>query len=302
MPSSFDIHEVAAGVWAAIAPGTAGPAVSNAAIIDLGDKTVVVDTFMTMLAAQEMATEVQRLTGRAPFLVVNSHWHTDHVRGNSVFADASIVGTERMKELMIEDAPKTPEEFEEAATEMQQVAAKLMAGAETPEQRQTAAGTQALADALTAEVGSYRLTLPNVFIDDRMDVQGERPIMILSSGRGHTESDLFVHIPDGGVVVAGDLLWTGMHPKTDDGFPALWAAVLDDLVELNPATVVSGHGPVGSATDLSAMADYMRQLDAIVAAARAGDLEPESADPPPGSEDWHGLARFRRSLALLVAQ
>ena len=302
MPVSFELHEIVGGVWAAIAPGTNGVAVSNAAIIDLGDKTVVVDTFMTRRAAEEMAAEVLRLTGRAPYLVVNSHWHTDHVGGNQAFADVPIVGTRRMLELIMEDAPSTRDQFVARAEAIATAAANLAASASTPEEESQAEGTMALAEALTADADGYQLTLPDLLIGDRLEIEGERSLTIHGFGRGHTESDLFIHLPGDDVVVAGDLVWTGVHPKTTDGFPAEWAAVLDRIAGLKPSRVVSGHGPPGTRDDVTAMAGYLRHLDELVTATRSGDLDPAAAAAPPGSEDWEDASRFRAGLAALAAR
>lgn len=300
MPTSFALQEVTGGVWAAIAPGTAGTAVSNAAIVDLGDKTVVVDTFMTRRAADEMAAEVKRLTGRAPYLVVNSHWHPDHVGGNQAFADVPIVGTRRMLELMIEDAPATRAQFEARTHAIQTAADTLAASATTPEEAAQADGTRALAAALTADAERYQLTLPDVLIGDRLEIEGERSLTIHGFGRGHTESDLFVQIDD--VIISGDLVWTGVHPKTTDGFPAEWAVVLDRIAELEPGRVISGHGPPGTAADIATMADYLRHLDRLVTAVRAGEVDPADASPPPGSEDWEDGSRFQAGLTALATR
>lgn len=254
MPSSeaFTIHEVAAGVWAAVAPGTFGTVVSNAAIVDLGHATLVVDTFMTLMAAAELATASRELTGRTPSLVVNTHFHADHVGGNAAFGGAHIVATPRTRELIAAD-------------------------------------------------GHPGGRLPDLLTGERLTVVGERRAEILGYGPAHTESDLFVHLPDDGVLVAGDLVWTGIHPKTSDGFPAEWAVVADRLADLGPARVVPGHGAPGTAADVCAMAGYLRELESLVAAVRAGDLEAAGADPPPGFEDWADPDRFRRGLAALAA-
>ncbi len=301
MPATFTLHEVAAGVWAAVAPGTAGPAVSNAAIVDLGDKTIVVDTFMTTQAAGELRDDVLQLTGREPFLVVNSHWHSDHVRGNRVFADQPIVGTRRMNELIVADAPQDRAEYASRVAAIRQSAKRLAAQATTDEERRTAAGTMALVAALESDADGYRLTLPDVLIGERLDIEGERSATVLGYGAGHTESDLFVHLPDAGAVVAGDLLWTGIHPKTDDGFPGPWADVLDRIAALGPTVVIPGHGAPGTAADLAVMAGYLRELERAVAAVRDGDLDADTAPVPEGSADWQGAARYRAGLNRLAA-
>lgn len=302
MPSTFDIYEVGAGVWAAVAAGTATPAVSNAAIVDLGDKTLIVDTFMTMRAAEELAVEAEALTGRHPSFVVNTHWHSDHVRGNRAFASVPIIGTRRMNELIVADAPQDTEEFAQHAALMRERADALAAQASTPEDQRRAAGSQALAEALEEEAASYVLTLPDVLIGDRLDIEGERSATIMTYGRGHTEVDLFVHLPDDGVIIAGDLVWIGMHPKTNDGFPADWGVALERMAELGASSVVPGHGVPGTAADVVAMADYMHQLGGMVEAVRSGTVDPDQVGPPEGSSDWQEVGRFRAGLRGLAAR
>ena len=102
----YRLREVGEGVWAAVAnPGSEARA--NAGVVDLGDETLVFDTFMHPAPARALRDDAERLTGRAPSLVVNSHWHPDHVNGNEVFAGAEIVSTSRTKEL-VETADAVP--------------------------------------------------------------------------------------------------------------------------------------------------------------------------------------------------
>lgn len=283
-------------------PGTASAAVSNAALVDLGDRTLVVDTFMTAAAAAELAEESKRLTGRLPFLVVNSHWHGDHIGGNRVFHDAAIVGTARMRELIAGDAPASRDEFEKEANDIRVFAERAAAKAETNVEKANASGLAALADALISDPDGHRVVLPSVLVGSRLDVVGERRATILGHGRGHTESDLFVHLPDDGVVIAGDLVWTGMHPKTDDGYPSEWAEVLDRIAELGVERVVPGHGPPGGGADVTAMARYLRAVETVLSDVRAGNVAPSEVGIPQGSEDWQGPRRFQVGVEALVAR
>ena len=158
--------------------------------------------------------------------MVNSHFHDDHVGGNGAFGDAAIAGTARMRELIAAGAPASRDEFEQMATETEQAAARMAAEAESEADRVTAAGLKELAEALIEDEDGHRVVLPEVLISDRLELVGERTAVVLSYGRGHTESDVFVHVPDAGVLVAGDLVWNGLHPKTNDGFPRDWADVV----------------------------------------------------------------------------
>ena len=104
----YRLREVAEGAWAAIA-SPEGNARANAGIVDLGDATLVFDTFMDPAPARALQADAARLTGREPSIVVNSHWHPDHVRGNRVFEGAEIVATARTKALVEEqEAELTP--------------------------------------------------------------------------------------------------------------------------------------------------------------------------------------------------
>ncbi len=300
MTATFSIREVAAGVWAAIAPGITGRAVSNAAIFDTGAETIVVDTFMTKAAATELRHQALRLTGRETSLVVNTHWHSDHVRGNQAFTHAPIIGTDRMRELIVEDSPSDRAEYDRRAAALRTIGERLTAGARSPAEIANAAATMELVEALEAEADEYQTVLPTTIIGDRLDIEGERNVTILSYGRGHTESDLFLHLPDDAIIVAGDLVWTEMHPKIKDGYPAEWASVLDQIGELEPSRVITGHGPPGTTEDLSAMALYMREVQIMLHAVQSGNLEPSKAPAPSGTGDWDGIERFRSGLSTLA--
>ena len=96
---NFELFEVADGVWAAIVDDDL-PAVGNAAIVDLGDETLVFDTTLSFQLAQRLRQDARRLTGRDPGMLANSHWHGDHMLGNQSFTDVRIVSTARTKELI----------------------------------------------------------------------------------------------------------------------------------------------------------------------------------------------------------
>lgn len=109
----FELQEVADGVYAAIVVDGAG-ALGNAGFVNLGEETLVFDTFLSPQAAQVLRAEAERMTGNQIAYVVNSHFHGDHTYGNQVFADATILSTERTRELFLEANKQLPDpsEFE----------------------------------------------------------------------------------------------------------------------------------------------------------------------------------------------
>lgn len=295
----FRIQEAAPGVFALIA-GTTGACVSNAAIVDLGDKTVVFDTFMTLPAGDDLVAAVEDLTGRRAHLAVNSHWHDDHTGGNQLFAGTPIVATRRTVELIAANGTADPAVYAEEVDGYLKWAQEQEQQAETEERRARARSARLGAEALFAGKDRFRLTLPDVLIDDRMAVRGsDRELEILTYGGGHTESDVFAHLPGEGVAITGDLLWVDSHPRTNDGDAGVWAKVLDRMAALEPQTLIPGHGDLGDLGHLRTMADYLRHVDRVVA---DGDVTPEVVAElplPPGSESWAGPSRFAEGVAAL---
>ena len=85
---AFDIQKVADGVYAAIVPQPAMPAVSNSAFIVLSDGVLVVDSHMTRDASRALLSEIQRITKKPVRYLVQTHHHGDHVGGNPEFPEA----------------------------------------------------------------------------------------------------------------------------------------------------------------------------------------------------------------------
>ena len=101
----FRIHPLAEGVYAAIhQPG--GRAISNAGIIDLGDKTILFDVFLSPYATQALLDTIQEL-GLSPVkYVINSHYHNDHVRSNQIFDQSvTIISSLKTHNLIREHEP-----------------------------------------------------------------------------------------------------------------------------------------------------------------------------------------------------
>lgn len=222
-----DVVDAGSGVHAAIAKPDRG-AVGNAAFIDLGGESLVVDTHYLPAAARDLRSAAGTVTW-----VLNTHWHADHVLGNGEFADATIVSTARTRELI-----------------------------ETVGAERFAAQKQAWEEELPAEIEEHwpelrSLThrLPDETFEESRDFGGAEA---LTFGGGHTESDSFVLT--GGVLVAGDLVVVGMQPWAGHGDPFAWAGILDRLLELDWKTCVPGHGPVCGREALPPLREYLLAL------------------------------------------
>ena len=80
----FTLKQVGTNVWAAIDnPKATKPASANAGFVVGDDGMVVIDTFFTEDAATQLLGEIQQRTKLPVKYVVNTHYHIDHVAGNT---------------------------------------------------------------------------------------------------------------------------------------------------------------------------------------------------------------------------
>lgn len=186
-------------------------------------RALVIDTRSTTARGHELMASVRELTDLEQ-VVVNTHAHYDHCFGNAAFRDSQIyahVGA-------ADDLRTTAEHQRE------QVVAHLRR-TDREELAQTYLDTE--------------VVLPFYLIhqDTALDLGG-RQAHLMYGGRGHTDHDLAVAVPDAGVVFWGDLAEQGADPAMEDSFPLEWGATVHAL-RLRPqmhdaALAVPGHGDV----------------------------------------------------------
>ncbi len=261
----FFLRPLAPGIWAAINNDNYGHAICNAGIIDLGDQTLVFDPFMNLDAAADLKNLAKELTHREVSIVVNSHYHNDHIRGNQLFVPATIISTRWTRDRM---AVSEPEELAQEKIN----APKLLALCK--KNFITATGKEK--DELPLWIGYYeamitngpkmKTTLPNMTFSDSLWIHGtKRSVLLVEQKNGHTPSDLVLVLPKEGIVFMGDLLFEKRHPYLGDGTPSSWIQHLDTFYadpQLN--IFVPGHGNVGDKKDVDQMRHYISDLQQLV--------------------------------------
>lgn len=297
MPEHFSVTEVASGVYACVA-GASQAAVGNAAIIDTGARTIVVDSFMTTVGAAELRKAAEQLTGRSVFMLVNSHWHGDHTYGNQVFGDVSLVATESTSRAIASDATSDLEAYgAELDAAIASFEAMLKSDAEAD--RVLAERRLRRLALLRDDVEIFEMTLPDVLIDDELLVEDQRRVEILTYGGGHTDSDVFVWVPDARTVVAGDLGFHGKHPRMVDAHPAAWAEILRRILALGPSTVIPGHGEPGDEGHLELLIPYFEE-----AQERLVSYDGDWADVPlpQGTGEWGWDYHYSQGLEAIASR
>jgi cyclase len=232
---TFTLKPLGHNVYAAIddAKGDAG---ANAGFVIGDDGVAVIDTFENPEASKQMLVEIRKLTQLPIKFVVNTHYHIDHVAGNSLFQqNGAVVFAQRNVRSWIHTDNL-----------------KFFGKDIKPEQRkmvETLGAPDAVYDnGVTLFLGSRRIDV-RVF-------------------PGHTGGDSVVFIPDANVVFTGDLFWRNTLPNLIDATTSAWIPTLNSITASAPnATYVPGHGDVGTVDDVRNFRDYLAFLREQVASA-----------------------------------
>jgi glyoxylase-like metal-dependent hydrolase (beta-lactamase superfamily II) len=214
----------------------------NVGLVVGADRCLVIDTLSTAAQARELVESIRTVTN-APWTVVNTHAHFDHCFGNAIFRPAPIWSHSR--------TARNLAEFGEAQRQtMREVAVQQ--------------GNRDFAEQLSATI----IDPPDHLIDHTSAVEiGARSIILHFLGRGHTDGDLVVEVPDTNVLFVGDLIEEGAAPSFADSFPLDWPGTATALLPLAHGPVVAGHGDVvdrdfveRQAGDLARVAEQARTV------------------------------------------
>lgn len=263
LPTSefFTLQQLSEGVYAAIAIEGRG-AWSNAGIVDLGDQTVIFDTCSTPRAAEDLRRAAETLTGRVARFVINSHDHSDHMRGNQVFEHATIISTPLTRERILMREPRLIEMIKgDNGAQLVQIAQRIETEQDDLKRREL----QMLLGEFTAineSIGTLNMTLPNLTFEDRLVLSGsKRQVELITYGGGHSVSDAFLYLREEKIAFLADLMHIGYHADFRNGNHEEWMYILDQIEKLDIETVVAGHGAVGTREDLQNMREYLLDLD-----------------------------------------
>ena len=285
----FIIQKLADGVYTAIAKN-GGYAICNAGIIDLGDATLIFDPFMTPEAAEDLKKVSFELTNHAVKYVVNSHFHNDHIGGDQVFPDASLISTQRTRELIEEYQPQEIADDKKNASVTAQKVKEENTSGYTGHQLEEHTMWLGYYEALATSSDSLKIVLPNITFSDSLIIHGtKRQVKLITYGEGHTESDLFLYLPNEHIAFLGDLLFIKNQPWVGDGDVDKWKLYLDSIAKLNLEIVVPGHGPVGKPSDIAFMKLYFQNIDDVAREYQRKRINPRddtTLTPPKPFSDW----------------
>ena len=283
----MELREIARDVHACLQPDR-GWGWSNAGFV-AGGGGLMIDTFMDVPRTRRALALFAERASAPPRRLVNTHHNVDHCWGNQCLRGAEIIAHRACAERMRGDL--RPEAM-----------LALLAA------RDLSPGLRWFADDVREfDFSGIEPTPPNRLIDERLDLDLDgRRVEILHLGPAHTAGDVIVHLPEDGVVFAGDLLFRLCTPIGWEGTFARWIDALERIEALAPDVIVPGHGPlcgVEGPKELRAYLEYVygearcgfeQGLD-VLEAARGIDLGPYASWTQPERVVFN-VARAYREL------
>ncbi|KLO32363.1 fumarylacetoacetate hydrolase family protein [Mycobacterium haemophilum] len=241
VPYTRGLHEVANRVWAWTLPD-GGYGWSNAGLIAGDGASLLVDTLFDLALTREMLTAMKPITLSAPITdALITHSNGDHTHGNQLL-DRSV---------RIIAAKGTADEI--AHGRAPEMLAMMQTGNLGP------VATPYTRDRFGHfDFSGIKVRNADQTFDHDLTVEvGGRQVNLLNLGPAHTAADSVVHVPDAGVLFAGDLLFIGCTPIVWAGPIANWVTACDTMIALDAPTVVPGHGPVTDPDGIRALRGYL---------------------------------------------
>ncbi len=242
--------ELAPGVFAYV-QATGGFCIANAGLIAGREGVTAVDALFTPVMTRALLDEAARVSPQPVTRLLNTHHHVDHTLGNAGFPP----------ETQILAHAKAKAEMERVGIGVLDIIKRM-------------------APHFTADLQGAAERLPDVTFDgDTLELRvDDRRIQLLHLGTAHTVGDVLVYLPDDRILFAGDVAFFYVTPLAFEGHIGNWIAVGERVIaEIDAATIVPGHGPVGTKDDLRRLLDYLRLVHTGARTAFDAGATPEDA-------------------------
>lgn len=196
---------------------------SNNGFIVCDDCCIVVDTATYPDQTQKDLEIMRTVTENPTKFLINTHFHGDHTFGNMYFSD--IIAHKDCYRKLKEATPSYLKRIEEDIEDKHRFE-------------------------------GFTITLPTIVFARELSLMTVPEIVITHYG-GHTRGSAAVYIPEEKVMFSGDLLFEGSHPYLGDADIRQWITALKDLLHLDIATIVPGHGQVCDKREIKAHIEYL---------------------------------------------
>jgi len=206
----------------------------NVAVLIGEEGVFMVDTQMEHLVELIDDTQKKLSNNRDVDLILNTHFHRDHVRGNAYFKERGAI---------------------------------IMAHPNVRRYLENPGAIKALGRKAPSFTEEYFPTI-DVTEDSSIKMNGQS-IELYHTPNAHTNSDLFVYFKEGNVIHSGDLVFNRRFPFIDidnGGSVAGFIAGIRKIIEVadKNTKIIAGHGSLATLEDLEATITMLKETHKII--------------------------------------
>jgi uncharacterized sulfatase len=202
--------------------------IANSSFIITDNSVIVIDTGSSVLYAEQMKKEIEKITNKPIRYVINTHQHPDHFLGNNAFKDAKIYASK----FTANEISQNGELYIENLAQLLRTATNTT---EIKAPNQILKSTELVLD-------SYKLNI--LFLD------------------GHTKSDIVIYDGNTKILYPSDLVFNNRALATPHADMAKWVSALKKLEKINYNIAVPGHGVAFSSKEpIKENIEYLQFVD-----------------------------------------
>ena len=201
---------------------------SNSCFVNMGNSYLVIDSGPTYSYALQAYEKMKKIKNLPISYVINTHVHDDHWLGNSYYESIGIkiIGSSQFsKEAKVKETRMQKRISPKAYLKTTQ-------------------------------------TYPSLFVDGEkiLDYNCTKVYIKSVNQKAHTDSDLYVYIPEEKAIFVGDLVFNDRLPSIRDGNLKGWLNALDMIREMDVTLVVGGHGKIVDKSAIDMTYNYLKTL------------------------------------------
>lgn len=293
---------------------------------------VIIDTEASPRLMAPIKAEIEATFHRSDWAyVINTHAHDNHCSGNSLFKGATIIGHDNLAEDM-QWLIRRQTEPDWKSRELDRYNAILR---DLQAALPRAAGNRALTKLIRSDLVFYNLFVqdlqegyevikPTLTFSDKYTLDlGDVTLELIFFGKGHSNSDILIYIPQDRILVSGAIAYQqghlpeiGEETRLEDvhRFIAVLDSLLADGVKINH--VIPGHSIPLTRGALPPIRDYYQRMLTEVQAAHDQGLTldetvrkltihakfPAFRDPPANSYGYGGQERNVKNLWRILVE
>ncbi len=194
---------------------------------------VVIETSLIRSLDARVRQAIEKEFGRNDFIyLINTHYHHDHVCGNQIYSDATIIGHKNIpagmrEELTGDGLVKLVEKFKGMLKDQEKALADSEPGSK--KHQYFSEFVTCLELAIEELQDGFVPTYPSILFEKNLTLDmGDMTVELYSFGGMHTDSDIVIFVPEEGFLAVGDVMPERWPPRISKDLKSDFSVTLEN--------------------------------------------------------------------------